>query len=66
MCGRFVLTKPVGKLAAHFEVPELELRPRYNVAPTQSVAAVRVSEAGRELVTLRWGLGLPDKTHKRS
>lgn len=35
-----------------------ELPPRYNVAPTQPVAAVRraAGEARRELVMLRWGL----------
>jgi putative SOS response-associated peptidase YedK len=38
------------------DVPE-ELAPRYNIAPTQPVLAVRTVPAGeRELVTLRWGL----------
>jgi putative SOS response-associated peptidase YedK len=33
-----------------------DLAPRYNIAPTQPVAAVRAGEAGRECVRLRWGL----------
>lgn len=30
--------------------------PRYNIAPSQEVAAVRMGAQGRELVMLRWGL----------
>jgi putative SOS response-associated peptidase YedK len=35
-----------------------DLAPRYNIAPTQAVSAVRLDSdrAGRELVPLRWGL----------
>lgn len=33
------------------------VKPRYNIAPTQEVAAIRESDAdGRELALLRWGL----------
>jgi putative SOS response-associated peptidase YedK len=32
------------------------LEDRYNIAPQQPVAAVRATEAGNELVLLRWGL----------
>lgn len=42
MCGRFTLATPAAEWAALFgldRVPDLE--PRYNVAPTQDVAAVR-------------------------
>ena len=35
-------------------VPNLE--PRYNIAPTQEVVAVRMRDGGRALVRLRWGL----------
>ena len=32
------------------------LRPRYNIAPTQDVVAIRLNAAGeREAVNLRWG-----------
>jgi putative SOS response-associated peptidase YedK len=59
MCARFTLTALAGDLADLFglaEVPALE--PRFNVAPTQPVAAVRhpAESAGPEFVRLRWGL----------
>jgi putative SOS response-associated peptidase YedK len=59
MCGRFTLTDPDQDLAEQFDLPEIPaLEPRYNIAPTQAVAAVRVAAGGavRELVLLRWGL----------
>ena len=34
----------------------LNLRPRYNVAPSQDVAVVRTNDDGRSLAMLRWGL----------
>ena len=34
----------------------LNLRPRYNVAPSQDVAVVRADDGGRTLGMLRWGL----------
>lgn len=36
--------------------PALNLRPRYNVAPGQNVAAVRSQDGDRGLAMLRWGL----------
>ena len=36
--------------------PASNLRPRYNVAPTQSVAAVLLAHGERRLSMLRWGL----------
>jgi putative SOS response-associated peptidase YedK len=59
MCGRFTLTTPDQDLAVQFNLPEIpSMRPRYNIAPTQPVAAVRMArETGnREMVLLRWGL----------
>jgi putative SOS response-associated peptidase YedK len=62
MCGRFTQTAKERVLADLFELmdtPELPaLEARYNIAPSQPVAAARVSpEHGRrELVALRWGL----------
>jgi len=42
MCGRFTLTTPAAVWAALFELDSVpELGPRYNIAPTQPVAAVR-------------------------
>lgn len=59
MCGRFSLTTPTEGLGALFGFDELpNLPPRYNVAPTQPVAAVKL--AGRTpkpaFTLFRWGL----------
>lgn len=59
MCGRYTLSTPGEVIAELFDLPEAPaVEPRYNVAPTQEVAAVRVDEAGapRRFVRLRWGL----------
>jgi putative SOS response-associated peptidase YedK len=57
MCGRFLLFSDAPTLAGLFDLAGFpELAPRYNIAPTQPVAAVRSGEAGRECVRLRWGL----------
>jgi putative SOS response-associated peptidase YedK len=59
MCGRFTLTakaEALSHLFPLFEIPVTE--PRYNIAPTQMVAAVRqLSESEKpEFAWLRWGL----------
>jgi putative SOS response-associated peptidase YedK len=61
MCGRFTLRRPGGDVARHFDLPETpELRPRWNAAPGQAIAAVREPAAGRrELALLHWGLVPP-------
>lgn len=58
MCGRFAFYSPSEATAALFGVDgALAVEPRYNIAPTQNIAAVRDSEQQqRELVMLRWGL----------
>lgn len=59
MCGRFTLIAPGEAVAEHFDLPDTPtLAPRYNIAPTQPVAAVRISpQTGRrELTHLYWGL----------
>lgn len=57
MCGRFTLAVPAEQVATQFQLSQVpDLAPRYNIAPTQQVAAVRATDAGRELVLLRWGL----------
>ncbi|HEY0835337.1 MAG TPA: SOS response-associated peptidase [Azospirillum sp.] len=52
------LATPVAELKRLFAFSETpNLRPRWNIAPTQDVAAVRLGEDGaRHLVLLRWGL----------
>lgn len=58
MCGRFAFYSPSEATAALFGVDgALAVEPRYNIAPTQYIAAIRDStEQNRELVMLRWGL----------
>jgi putative SOS response-associated peptidase YedK len=58
MCGRFTLAVPAAEIADLFEVDaRLNLRPRYNIAPTQQAPVVRAKkDEGRELALLRWGL----------
>ena len=58
MCGRFLLTTPPEALQRLFGFSELpNLEARYNVAPSQAVAAmVRDDRARRHLVWMRWGL----------
>ena len=52
-----ILATPVAEVQRLFGFPELpNLKPRWNVAPTQPVPTVRREEDGRHLVTLRWGL----------
>ena len=62
MCGRFTLRVPTSAIVEHFallgKMPLLA--PRYNIAPTQPVAVVRLDGRAttprRELASLRWGL----------
>jgi hypothetical protein len=57
MCGRFARYASGEELRERYpfvEIPAVE--PRYNIAPTQPVAAVRSTATGRELAFLRWGL----------
>ncbi len=61
MCGRYTLTNPdPAGLRARFDVlesVEAADEPRYNIAPTDPVLAVRRREGGeRDLGRLRWGL----------
>jgi putative SOS response-associated peptidase YedK len=58
MCGRYSITTPVEGMQRAFGFPERpNLRPRYNLAPTQSAPVVRLGEDGRRhLASLRWGL----------
>jgi len=58
MCGRFAFYSPGEATAALFGATgSFEVEPRYNIAPTQHIAAIRNDEEdGRELTMLRWGL----------
>ena len=61
MCGRYTLTDPDPRLLRFrfglAEEARIEQEPRYNVAPTDPVLAIRLNEKGeREPGALRWGL----------
>jgi putative SOS response-associated peptidase YedK len=61
MCGRYTLTDPDPRLLRFrfglSESAQIDRQPRYNVAPTDSVLAIRVNaEGAREPGILRWGL----------
>jgi putative SOS response-associated peptidase YedK len=60
MCGRYTLYANLNSILQEFEAearPEYQPVARYNIAPTQQVAAVRqATDGGREIVPLRWGL----------
>jgi len=49
MCGRFILTAAPAAVAARFGLDAVEwFPPRYNIAPGQPVAVVRLVRGGRE------------------
>ena len=61
MCGRYTLTDPDPRLLRFrfglSEEAKIEQEPRYNVAPTDPVLAIRLNRDGdREPGILRWGL----------
>jgi len=59
MCGRYTLKTPVERLSEKFQFPEIiPLKRRYNIAPSQPVAVVRLlpEERRRRLDLLDWGL----------
>lgn len=61
MCGRYNLITDAEALVDFFEIEQTlfdvsNLRPRYNIAPSQNVAIVRDTAQGRELTMARWGL----------
>lgn len=56
MCGRYTLITDISKIAQSFGVePTLGAQPRYNIAPTQNVAAI-LKNGTTHLSSLRWGL----------
>lgn len=60
MCGRYTAAMSWSELVDLYEITEtgipLNVAPRYNVAPTQTVPIVRSVPNGRELAMVRWGL----------
>ena len=58
MCGRFALFSSPVKIMNHFAtIDELNLEPRFNIAPSESVPIIRLDETGKRVCELaRWGL----------
>jgi len=57
MCGRYVITSAPEAIRALFRYPEQpNFPPRYNVAPTQPIPIVRLTEGKRQFALVRWGL----------
>lgn len=57
MCGRFYLDISREQLETSVGLDCVpDLIPRFNIAPSQDISAVRQGAAGRELVMLHWGL----------
>jgi putative SOS response-associated peptidase YedK len=59
MCGRYTLTNP-SDIAARFGLGALsetgsDIRPRFNVSPSQSVPVIRNHEGETGLEMMRWG-----------
>src|ERR1041384_623208 len=64
MCGRYKLSTPGDELWEHFDLhgEQLPLVPRYNIAPTQPIAVIRVPHT---LELVRWGFDEGGPTHGR-
>ncbi len=57
MCGRYTVTSTPEAIRALFGYSEQpNFPPRYNVAPTQPIAIVRLIDGKRQFALMRWGL----------
>ena len=60
MCGRYQVHTRVEQIARELDAvltkDAAELAPRYNVAPSLKVPAIRMRQDARELSALSWGL----------
>jgi putative SOS response-associated peptidase YedK len=57
MCGRYTLRSSPSKIGKAFHLADIpDFSPRYNVAPTQQVLAIRQREGKLEASFLHWGL----------
>jgi putative SOS response-associated peptidase YedK len=60
MCGRYVLAATPEELQALFGYLDMvDFPPRYNIAPTQPIAIVRLLNGVRRFTLVRWGLVPP-------
>jgi putative SOS response-associated peptidase YedK len=57
MCGRYAVTSAPEAIRALFGYPEQpNFPPRYNIAPTQPIAIIRLVDGQRHFALVRWGL----------
>lgn len=58
MCGRYAITSHADAIARLFQTRGalLNLRERFNVAPTQDAPVIRLRDGMRVMANLRWGL----------
>lgn len=58
MCGRFTLISDISEIEDTFAVDRIdyEYRPRYNIAPSQTIAVINGNSGKRVLEGYRWGL----------
>lgn len=58
MCGRYAFTSPASAMRDVFDLsdPLPNLRPQYNIAPSQAVPIILQTAGGRILARVRWGL----------
>ena len=57
MCGRYAVTSAPEAIRALFGYPEQrDFPPRYNIAPSQPIAIVRLIDGKRQFALVRWGL----------
>lgn len=65
MCGRFTLTTPEELIAEAFALDERpKLLARYNIAPSQQIAAVVQPSGRRQLEMFRWGMLAPGEAER--
>src|ERR1039458_1999162 len=58
MCGRYTLNRSPAELKEHFATANKpDLKPRFNIAPSQTVPVVRLDDTGNRVFTFaKWGL----------
>jgi putative SOS response-associated peptidase YedK len=57
MCGRYAVTSSPEAIRALFRYDDMpNFPPRYNIAPTQPIAVVRLMDGKRRFALVRWGL----------
>ncbi|WP_225999254.1 SOS response-associated peptidase [Paenibacillus sp. BJ-4] len=58
MCGRFTLAADASDVMSTFSVEDMhyEHAPRYNIAPSQTIAVINNNNGRRVLDGYRWGL----------